>query len=362
MGWLTFGGAQRQALYFADYLRNKGYRISFVGLSSPGILSDICKAHQIECHFYPISIEGKLRLQSIVRIVKFGRFLRGLKPDYLAPYCMPPNIACGIVWRFTGARRCVWQQRDEGRLRQNPSLEKLAIRLTPHFISNSYHAADWLSKELSIQTNEITVIKNGIPIPAKIEKGLFRRDYNISPNRIVVTMLANIHKYKDHGTLLSAWSLLINKWQGSDEPLLILAGKHEDAYPTVSAFIESNSLRSSVICPGIIQETSSLLADSDIMAFSSISEGCPNAVLEGMAAGLPIVATDIPAIREAVGDFGTCLLSPPKDAINLAVNLVQAIKDEALRSRQSDENIKRIKSCFSLNEMCNQTLLVYTGF
>jgi glycosyltransferase involved in cell wall biosynthesis len=359
MGWLTFGGAQRQSLYLADYLLNLGAKVTFVGLSSPGILIEECKARQIDCHLFDLDLRGSLSFFKLVSLIRFGIFIKRLKPTYLAPYCMPPNVACGLIWRFTGARDCVWQQRDEGRLRQNQWLEALAIRLTPKFVSNSIHASDWLNQTLHVPRRKISIIRNGIGYPGEVERGLTRQKLGISAGRLVAVKIANIHRYKDHLSLLKAWLEMISTWDNSDLPLLILAGKHEDAYQQVRDFIDHNSLHESILCPGIVRDVSSLLADADIMAFSSVNEGCPNAVLEGMMAGLTIVANDTRAIREAVGESGIGLLSPPGDTVQFAKNLKAALTDPVLRANQAELNVKRVRSCFSINTMCRETMRVY---
>jgi glycosyltransferase involved in cell wall biosynthesis len=83
---------------------------------------------------------------------------------------------------------------------------------------------------------------------------------------------------------------------------------------------------------GRIEDVSGLLAAVDVAVLSSRSEGMPNAVLEPMAAGLPVVATDIEGVREAVGPTGVAVLAPPGDHRALANALDRALTDEALRS------------------------------
>src|SRR2546426_8921983 len=69
---------------------------------------------------------------------------------------------------------------------------------------------------------------------------------------------------------------------------------------------------------GPVDDVPGLLSAVDLAVLSSTSEGCPNAVLECMASGLPVVATDIPGIRKAVGPSGYNYLAPPDDARSFA--------------------------------------------
>src|SRR5207249_1012648 len=103
VGWLTLGGAERQALYFASVLkRSHGARVTFVGLSNPGLVQEECRSLGFECHFWPVSL-GNSRRKNLNAILQFGKRLRDLDPYYIAPYAMLPNLLCGIVWRFAGA-------------------------------------------------------------------------------------------------------------------------------------------------------------------------------------------------------------------------------------------------------------------
>jgi hypothetical protein len=144
-GWLTMGGAERQSLRLAEVLLKQGHQVTFIGLANPGIVQDECARLGIPCHYWPLQMVGRPRRRILADLWRFLRFIRSLRPTYLAPYCMPPNVACGVIWRWTGARACVWQQRDEGRHFQPKTLERLALRWTPAFISNSSHARQWVT-------------------------------------------------------------------------------------------------------------------------------------------------------------------------------------------------------------------------
>ena len=359
VGWLSFGGAQRQSLHFADYLLREHAKVTFIGLSSPGLLLDECLNRGIPCHYFPLDLEGRLTIKKLLSLLKFLRFVVKLNPTYLAPYCMLPNIACGIIWRLTGAKNCVWQQRDEGRLRQNRILEIAALALTKYFISNSFHAAEWLISILKVPSKNISIICNGICINDTVPRGSFRRLYGISQSQLMVVKIANLHKYKDHLTLLKAWKNLLEVWDKRELPMLILAGAYGDTYPQIKQFIDQNSLRSSILCTGFIQDIPSLLMDADLMVFSSVTEGCPNAVLEGMAAGLAVVGVDTDAIREAVGETGASLLSSPRDVIGLSKNINLALNNRDLRAKHALANQERISLHFSISNMCESSVRVF---
>ncbi len=94
---------------------------------------------------------------------------------------------------------------------------------------------------------------------------------------------------------------------------------------------------------------------------SSYREGLPKSALEAMAAGKPLVATDIPGCREAVVDGLTGLLVPPRDAPALAAALARLIDDPALRARMGAAGRTRVEENFSDAIICAQTLAIYEG-
>jgi glycosyltransferase involved in cell wall biosynthesis len=100
-----------------------------------------------------------------------------------------------------------------------------------------------------------------------------------------------------------------------------------------------------------VDDVAGLLGACDLAAHSATREGCPNAVLEAMAAGLAVVATDIEGIRDAVGAGGGGLLAPAGDAAALASRLIQAAGDSDLRRRMGDEGRRRAEREFSPRAM-----------
>ncbi|HEY3580599.1 MAG TPA: glycosyltransferase, partial [Pyrinomonadaceae bacterium] len=91
----------------------------------------------------------------------------------------------------------------------------------------------------------------------------------------------------------------------------------------------------------------------------SRSEGCPNAVLESMAAGLPVAGTDIEGIREVVGPDGEQFLTPAGDADSLARVLLQLARDPELCARNGAQNRARISERYDALRMCRETVAVF---
>lgn len=354
------GGAERQAYLLAEGLRNKvGARITIVSLrGDEGQAADAFDAAGLKRKYIPFfCCPGTPRYQKIIKLLKLAWTLRKLKPDLLLPYTSYPNIYCSVIWKLTGAKACVWNQRDAGICLVPPRLAKTALRKATVVVSNSEHALQFLRKEFNLALVDAQVVCNGIKtcLPA-CTKNSYRKQQDIPANAFVATMVANLHSHKDHMTLLAAWEKVVKEWpnESGDTPLLLLAGRHCDTAEECQAFVSEKNMNSYVRFMGAVKDVASLLAASDLCVFSSFREGVPNGILEAMALGLPVVATDIPGIREAVGEEAIEFLSPPGDALTMSNLITKFVNAPSLISEAGNKNLLRVKNVFSMNHMYEQ--------
>ena len=102
---------------------------------------------------------------------------------------------------------------------------------------------------------------------------------------------------------------------------------------------------------GDIADTRSFLADLDLFAMISEPSGCPNASLEAMAAGVPVIATDVGGASEQIVNGLTGMLTPPRDAHALADAILQLAHDPPRRESFAQAARERIRDDFSLDRM-----------
>ena len=170
-------------------------------------------------------------------------------------------------------------------------------------------------------------------------------------------MVANFRFQKDHKTLLYAWSkVLANHPAGKARPRLLLAGAPQESYNVIKKLVDSLALRDSVFFLGQITDISGLLAACDIGVLSTPNEGLPNAVIEYMASGLPVVATDLPSTREVLGEEFKQQFCKPGDPESLAERLQVLLDNSKLRQNLGARNRQRAESVFSIDKMCKKTV------
>jgi glycosyltransferase involved in cell wall biosynthesis len=360
---LELGGAERQAIHLATFLKKEcRSEVEIWGTSAPGRAAELCSERGIPFRSVRPPLRGGI-FAKVIGMARLIKELRRARPQVLLPYTMAPNIICGLIWRFSGARVCVWNQRDEGRGRVGRFAESWAVRHTPLFISNSQHGAEFLAKDMGADRRKVFVVRNGIALsPPAISREEWRRAHEVPADHFVACMVANIHRFKDHDTLLRAWAIVVAELEARGiAATLLLAGRADASAQALKALMSELKIERSVRMLGPVSDISLLLNAVDLGVLSSRLEGCPNAVLEYMAARLAVVATDIPGIREALGPDGEPFLAPPADARGIAEKMIQLALDPALRMRQALANQERVERLFGVSRMCRETASLIAG-
>jgi glycosyltransferase involved in cell wall biosynthesis len=361
---LGVGGAERQAFLLARELqRNEGASVRIVSVSPPDIplqLIELCEKEGLSWDRFTLRHTYGQRLLQLWDLIRFTRFLRRERPDVLLPYCMFPNIVSALTWRLGGARLCVWNQRDEGRNRVMRFVERIAVGRINCFISNSEHGAAFLTGELGVTTSRVQVIGNGVELrEAQGDRESWRRRLRIPADAFVACMVANLHGFKDHRTLIDAWTRVVTAVEATGRDAhLLLAGSHGDRADEVRRQIEAHGLQQRIHLLGTVNDIGGLLRAIDLSVFSSVKEGLPNAVLEAMSAGVAVVATDYPGVREALGPGVEDFLAEPKDAEDLARKIIRVAMDDELRLHAVRHGQRRVATTFSVSRMSNLTVEV----
>ena len=357
LGNLELGGAERQALILARYLsQHEQAHVEVWGFNKSGPVAEICDQHGLPWRVIPYPF-SETRLRRFGALFRVARSLRQAQPDILLPYTFGPNLVCGLIWKWTGARACVWNQRDEGIVPFGSPSVPWAVKRTTHFISNSQAGAWFLIEKLGVDREKVTVITNGVEtVAAEMDRSVWRERLAVDDRAFVACMVANLHLNKDHATLLRAWRKVVNEFAGNGRSaLLVLAGRHDGAYESLASLASELQIDKHVRFAGPVSDVRGLLNAADISVFSSRSEGCPNAVLESMAAGLPVAGSDINGIRDVVSPDGSQFLAPAGDADSLSEVLLHMAKNPDLCRRIGLENSQRVKEHYDSLRMCRET-------
>jgi glycosyltransferase involved in cell wall biosynthesis len=356
----TFGGAERQALILASYIKaNVSEHVTFIAFEDGTNFRSLLEVAGIQVWFFPFKHHTS-KHKKILRYYQLVKFIRLFKPDVLLPYVAESNKIVAQTWKYTGAQFAFWNQREEGRKLYGTALEQKLIRKVSAIVSNSFEGADALKKTYKLSDKDITVINNGIaPHNQEFITADWHQELGIETNRPIVSMIANITDRKDHETLLKAWAIVILacKQKNLELPFLILAGRKAETYDKLRLLAFDLNLSNHIAFVGEVNSVQDLIAQSYFCVFSSNLEGCPNGVLECMEQGKVVVGTNISGLRQAMGEnYAEMCLSEPNNHNSLAEKILGIINNNELRIEIGLYNERRILEEFSVEQMVNNYL------
>jgi glycosyltransferase involved in cell wall biosynthesis len=344
----VLGGAERNAISLAvRFTRVEGAEVTIVALDDrPGRARALAEAEGISWTSVRTPWVGgrPARLLSLLRV---ARSLRRLRPDVLLPWTNLANVVCGLTWRATGARLCIWNQCDVlGTKRFSPRLFRRALHASPVAVTTAFHARDWLADEWGFDRRQVHVIRSEVTLPAPLDGGQdWRARLEIGPGDLVACMIGHLHEGKDHDMLLRAWRLVVDavRLEGK-HAVLLLAGRPAGNEDAVKGLAFDLDLRSHVRFLDDVADISGLLEAVDLAVFSSRSECLGRGATEPMYAGLAVVGTDVPGIREALGEHGREFLAAPGDERAFADAILRLARDPGLRAGVGKANAELIRT------------------
>lgn len=298
---------------------------------------------------------------------RLWRALRKLKPDLVQTYNMGTLDMAPVV-RAAGVRWLVHAEhgRDasdpEGKNRRHQRLRRWLEPLIARYVAVSPDLLAWLVDKVGISPAKALLIPNGIDLaPYRGARSGSRRRGELAAfapaGTVLIGHVARLDKVKDQAGLLSAFKRLQEQSVRADCRLVIAGEGPERA--ELEARIAQLGLGESVRLLGNRSDVPELLAACDVFVLSSIAEGMPITLLEAMAAGLPVVATDVGGVASVVEAGVTGTLVPAGDPKALAGALAGYVNDEPLRRRHGDAGRARAFARFGLDTMTASYTALY---
>jgi glycosyltransferase involved in cell wall biosynthesis len=226
-----------------------------------------------------------------------------------------------------------------------------AVRGARHVIAVSEATKQAITDYLHVDPARITVTYEGVDEAAvsQPDKGALKRFGVTKPYFLYV---GAAYPHKNLTKLIEAFAQVKGDYQ------LVLAGDNERFGEPLRARARELKVGERVIFPGRVSdaELAALYAGALSYVFVSLSEGFGLPGLEAMAAGVPVVSSNLTSLPEVYGD--AALYVDPADSANIAAGLERIASDEALRTKLVQLGHERVKQ-FSWRRMAEQTLQVY---
>jgi glycosyltransferase involved in cell wall biosynthesis len=336
---LSPGGTQRQLLALLAGLDRARFQPFVACFDTAGAWFDRLAELDIPATVFPI--RGFARWDTLRKVVAFARWCRRHKLDvvhsweiYSNIFGLPGAAVAGVPVRI-GSRRGLNPDRTAGQRR----LQRLAYAAAHRIVANSEAAARLLRQE-GVPPARVTVIPNGIDLSAYSPRP------DRSPLRRVV-MVAGLRRIKGLDVLIAAAARIV---ASSPDTRFVIAGDGPERESALR-HVRELGIETSFEFLGHRDDVPAVLANADLFVLPSRSEAFPNAVIEAMAAGLPVVATQVGGIVELVQPERTGVLVPSDDPEALADAVMSLIADPDRANALGRTARQEIERQYSLSSM-----------
>ena len=334
IGSLEVGGAERQMYLLVKQLHGQNYTCHVYSLQAGGPLEKWFEDLGVPVFSERLKKGDMSRAPWKIVLAEWSllRLIYRLKPSVI--HCFLPLITfmgalSGRIARIplviTSRRALGTHQRRYPILRP---LDHIASRLSHRITVNSQAVWNDMVRRDHVNASKLILIYNGVdtrPFETALSyREDVRRDQGVKASAKVMIAIANLIPYKGHSDLIQAAKEVINRFP---DAIFLLVGEDRGIQEELEQRVANFGIGQSVRFLGRRDDVPKLLAASDISILPSHEEGFSNVILESMAAGLPVVATDVGGNREAILDGITGWLIPPKDPRALAEKIIDLLRD-----------------------------------
>jgi len=299
---------------------------------------------------------------------KIYRLFRQLQPDIVhtrnlaAIECQIPAYLAGVKCRVHGEHG--WDVYDpDGSNKKYQWLRRILKQFIHCFIPLSHELEDYLRNRVYVSESKISRICNGVDttkfygVPGE-KKRIDGCPFNPSDYLLIGTV-GRMHGVKDQLNLVNAFLRVVkqnDQWHKS--PRLILVGEGPLREESID-LLKSENAEQLAWLPGAREDIADVLRGLDIFVLPSLAEGISNTILEAMASGLPVIATNVGGNAHLIDNGTTGLIVPKQNSIALASAIETYGQDYGLRVEHATKGLQRIKDNFSLDNMVAEYISMY---
>jgi glycosyltransferase involved in cell wall biosynthesis len=368
IGTLDVGGTETQLATLATGLVRRGWQVEVFALRGGGPLAARLQEGGVTV------IDGRdpldrasnpRRIASLAACeLRLAWHIVRTRPDVVHAFLPFTNFIGAVAGRLAFAPLVITSRRALGnhRIRQPGFawMDGVANALSHVVTANSRAVAEDVQAREGYDRDRIVVIPNGLDLgrfeAVAGEREAVRRELGLGADDVALVKVANLIPYKGHADLIEAMAML---GSGQPGPRLFLIGSDRAAGDALRAEVERRRLSGRVVFLGYRDDVPRLLAGMDVGVVASHEEGSSNALIEQLAAGLPLVATRVGGNVEAVEDVADCLLVPARDPAALAAAITRAIEALPESATRRSERQESVRMRHSLPEMIGRYERLY---
>lgn len=352
--WMPRGGIERRLVELLPRLNEPPFRVSLVCIRRRGPLAD-----DLEQAGVPVSVVP-LRSRLDPRGLRaLAHWMRKEHIDLVHSHMYRSNVPSTIAAKLSGVRHTLCQVHnvDTWETNRQRMMDRWLLRWRSAMLAVSENVKDDIVSKLNCPPERIRVIYNGIDtnkfgnVQANPQWNL---NLDIPKDYFVIVMLARLVEQKRHTRLFQALQRIRNELPPT-KVVLVGDGKLRHA---LEQEVEERRLTDMVLFAGHRTDIAQILESATLSVLTSDKEGFSNAIVESLAAGVPVIATDVGGNREAIVDGECGFIIHPDDITGLAQALKTILTNDTLRQKMSTAAQQRAQR-FSLDQMLSETRKIY---
>ncbi len=352
---LNFGGISSYSVFLARKLKEKGHTV-FIASSGGDMVKEL-ESEKIGHLKVALNTKSELNPKVILSGIKIALFIKSKKIDIMHAQTRVAQVSCclaSLLMRIPYISTChgFFKPKFTRKLFKFWGIKVIAI-------SEAVRAH--LVNDLKVSRDKIVLIHNGVDLAnfnrnyTDKEKEDIRKEFKLSGGP-VVGIIARLSSVKGHEYLIKSAKLILAKRQ--DIQFLIIGDGPEEK--RLKKLITTLEINRNVIFHESVLDTARPLAIMDVFVMPSISEGLGLAILEAMASGLPIVASNVGGIYSLVSEGENGILVSPRSPEDLKEGILKIIDNDKLAKDMGALSRNICENDFSLSFFADRVEYVYT--
>ena len=393
----TIGGATRRFLSYSQGFQERGIEIRILtGTPKKKKLQSFKDAHQnktLPNEFETVKIPEGIPVYRISLPDKAGRIRSIIFSQALLNVCRQPGYRPDVVQVVSSfqPRSLPWIMRLQKMGIKVVYAYTLATKRTPNPFRRVFRrwtlrllysrldcvvvGSEMMQKDLiaSVGTKaRIAVIPNGVdlnkfrPAVSIVDRRALRSALGLDDHHQMVTMIGSVHPRKGSDLLLEAWVHLAKRFP--DAHLFLVGLRKYLGYPDLADFrrkierlLAASGAAERVHFTGLVDNVPDYLRASDVFVFPSEREGMPNAVIEAMACGLPVVLTSFPGLSKEFGKPGHEYLLVDRQALSIADSVAEVLQNKRLAAHLGQRARRHIEKTMDRELILDRYADLYRG-
>jgi succinoglycan biosynthesis protein ExoA len=353
------GGPEKQILHHALDLQNSDFEV-WVGSfrDRPEKAAILQQAEESGLRTYESLSSGRFDPRAVLALASF---LKQQKIQLLCTHGFKANTVGALAKSVAGVPQiafCRGWTAETMRVRAYEALERRFLALADRIICVSEAQAEYFATKHLLQPR-ISVVHNAmldsIDTGAEFDREAAKTQLGFSPTTLLIGAVGRLSVEKGQRYLVEAAPGLVREFK---DLKIVLLGEGRER-ESLESQVKRLGLENVVVLPGFHTNVARWMQAFDVLANCSLTEGIPNAILEALAVGTPVVATAVGGVPELIKDRETGLLVAAGSSEALAGGLAEILRDSSLAGKLGQSGRDWVRTRFSASVQRDSLLEAY---